>query len=64
MEKIFVYSLYWRYASENFEHGIIKAESKEEAIETLKKANPTIIYEPEVYEPEFDSIDSYIVYSK
>lgn len=38
--KLFYYSVWWRYSSDNFEYGIIQAESEEQAKETVDKARP------------------------
>jgi hypothetical protein len=59
---LYVYSIAWRYSSENFEYGIIKANSEKEAEEILKRINPTAIH-VSAWEPEFDSDGTYSVYS-
>lgn len=59
---LYVYSIAWRYSSENFEYGIIKAGSEKEAEEILKRDNPTAIYIA-AWEPEFDSSGTCSVYS-
>lgn len=41
--KLWEYSIAWRYSSENWEVGIIKAETKEKAKEILRTANPEAI---------------------
>lgn len=59
---IYQYHICWKYSSENFEFGIIKANSIEEAEATLKRINPNIIgcY---VYETYFDENGIQEIYS-
>ncbi len=63
--KLFEYHLAWRFSSENWEVGIIKAESVEDAEKILKKENPTAIT-CSVYDTIEDIKDneSYSIYSK
>ena len=63
MLKLFLYSVWWRYSSENFEEGIIKAESIEDAEKRLKKIYPECIG-CNARDIEFDEDDICIVYSK
>lgn len=63
--KLFEYSVAWKYSSENWEVGIVKASSREEAEELLRKEYPNAI-SISVY----DTIDNlsdneiYCIYSK
>ncbi len=58
----YVYSIAWRFSSENFSYGIIKADSVKEAEEKLQKANPSAIHIA-AWEIEFDEDGIYEVYS-
>lgn len=42
--KLWEYSIAWRYSSENWEIGVVKAETKEDAERLVREANPSIIY--------------------
>lgn len=42
--KLFEYSIAWRFSSENWEIGLVKAESKEKAEELVRESNPGIIH--------------------
>jgi len=60
--KLFQYHICWKYSSENFEFGIIQANSIEEAEATLKRANPNIIG-CNVYEIFYDEYGICEIYS-
>lgn len=52
--KTYIANIYWRFSSENFEYGLIQANSEEEAKTKLKALNPNAL-SVYAYELEFDS---------
>jgi hypothetical protein len=59
--KLFNVNVSWRYASENFEYGVIQAESEEQAKQKLKEIFPDAL-SISVYEIEFDNNGYHSVY--
>lgn len=55
-------SVYWKYSSENYEYGIMKADSEEDAIAKVKLIYPEAI-KIFAYEPVFDESGYSVIFS-
>lgn len=63
--KFWEYYIAWKYSSENWEIGIVKAESKEQAEKLVRDAKPSIIF-CDIYDTIDDLSDNevYTLYSR
>ena len=64
--KLYYYAVWWRYSSDNFAYGIVKAETREEAKDKVNKANPgnIDIAVSDIEDDDFTEWGTYEIYSR